>query len=314
MTMSSEEKNKIPILTATDLLDLQLPKLHWFVENIIPLGLLILAARPKFGKSYLSLNLAISISTGRKFLEKYETNKSKVLYISNEDSLRRLQTRISSIISQIDFDEHTELNNLILNTDFPKLDSHGLDYLRKLVKQENIKLVIVDTFFKQIVFTKTRGNNYLSEYETTGRLQTFAIENNVGILLVHHTRKGESDNPIDAILGTSGISGSADTILIIDKKSGKNILELIGKDVEPLSIAMSFKNGVWRFKEPYTEMSITPEREEILELLKSEKREMRTSEIAEALGKKSNNISTMLKKMVADEKIKNPKFGIFSVE
>lgn len=41
---------------------------------------------------------------------------------------------------------------------------------------------------------------------------------------------------------------------------------------------------------------------------------MKTFEIAEALGKKSNNVSTLLKKMVADGKIKNPNYGVFTLE
>lgn len=128
--------------------------------------------------------------------------------------------------------------------------------------------MIVDTFFKQVVFGSGNRNYYAKEYELTGRLQTFATDNNIGLLLVHHTKKGEVDNISDAILGTTGISGSADTIWLIDKKGGKSVLEIEGKDVEPQSFAMEFVEGLWRFKGSYTVSLLTPEREEILELYK----------------------------------------------
>jgi hypothetical protein len=62
------------------------------------------------------------------------------------------------------------------------------------------------------VATGRKDNTYAADYETVKALQIIASEMNVAILIVHHLRKGTSDDPIDKISGTLGLSGAADSL------------------------------------------------------------------------------------------------------
>jgi len=313
MEQDELKNNQKKILSASELIKLNLPKVKWIINDVLPSGLTILAGRPKSGKSFLALDLGITVTSGSNFLGKYKSNVSNVLYISNEDSYNRLQDRINKIILSKAIDDQSSLENIYTDTDFPILNDYGLSVLKNIIIEKQIDLVIIDTFFKQAYFPKGNKNYYAKEYETTGILQTFARETNICMLLVHHTRKGVVDNISDAILGTTGISGSADTIWIVDKQTGKTILEIEGKDVEPQSLSIEFKDFIWQYKGEYIENFLTPERKEILALIIKTGRPMQTSEIANSLGKQSNNISTLLKKMVSEGVIKNVSYGLYSI-
>lgn len=301
------------LITAKQLLETNLPEIKYLVEEILPTGLTIFAGRPKSGKSFLVLDLALTIATGGIFLQKYKTIANKVLYISNEDSLNRLHKRMKDILATKDNIDADALNNLYPHTDFPKLSEAGYTKLLNIIEQNEIGLVIIDTFIKQISVSREYDTHYGREYKITGRLQTFATENNIGLLTVHHTRKTETDNPTDAILGTTGISGSADTIWVLGNQSGKPILELQGKDIEPQSLQLEFKNSVWRYKQEFVNLNLTPERQEIYNLLIKEGRTLKTGEIADKLKKEKNNISTLLKRMVNEGVIRNPSYGEYSI-
>ena len=71
-------------------------------------------------------------------------------------------------------------------------------------------------------------------------------------------------------------------------------------------------NFIWKVKD---DLSITtPEREEILKLLETENKEMRTGEIAELLGKSGSTVSMLLKKMLQEGLIENPRTGYYRVK
>ncbi len=59
---------------------------------------MLLAGPPKIGKSWLALNIAISVATGTKAFGHFETVKGMVLYLAYEDSERRLNQRLNMII------------------------------------------------------------------------------------------------------------------------------------------------------------------------------------------------------------------------
>ena len=304
------------IISANELLKTKLEPVQWIAETILPKGLTLLAARPKTGKSFLALNLAVSTAKGELALNKFQTSKSNVLYIGNEDSFNRLQNRLSKILSNNEGEKIEVPKNLYLMTDFPKLNLGGLEVLENHIKELNLGFVIIDTFFKSFEYPDNKKNAYTLEYEFTGMFQTFARKNKICFMMVHHTKKASSDYMFDNVLGTTGITGSADTIWIIENKNNKSTLEITGKDVESLSYEINFdkNNCTWSYiGESTFDINTTPERFEILQLLMNENKEMKTSEIAKALGKRDNNISSLLKGMEKSSLIKKIKYGIYSL-
>ena len=80
--------------TATALLAKTFDPLRCFVEGILAEGLTILAGKPKKGKSYLALDMSLSLTVGREAFRKFVTERARVLYVSLEDGERRVQRRL----------------------------------------------------------------------------------------------------------------------------------------------------------------------------------------------------------------------------
>lgn len=62
---------------------------HALVEGIIPRGLTVLAGTSKIGKSWMMLDLAISIASGAPFLGR-PVKQAGVLYLCLEDTEQRI--------------------------------------------------------------------------------------------------------------------------------------------------------------------------------------------------------------------------------
>lgn len=90
--------DKIPkSISLKELLEMNIEPPHIVVENMLYQGLTILAGAPKVGKSWLCLDLCISVCKGQQFLG-LKTNKCDCLYLALEDSKYRLQTRAKKIL------------------------------------------------------------------------------------------------------------------------------------------------------------------------------------------------------------------------
>lgn len=313
--IESKSVAKDASIRASDLMKMKLREIRWIIDEILPAGLTILAAKPKSGKSFLALDLAISVSIGEDFLGKYPTNKTNTLYISNEDSKKRMKDRIDKMMRAKYIADVESLSNFRIDTKFPKLDGKGLLQLKRLIKKENIGLVIVDTFMKAVVYPlSSSSTQYQKDNEMTSKLQSFAMDNNIALLMVHHTRKDEPQSLTDAILGTSGIAGSADTLMRINKSNKIAQLEVEGKDVEPATIRIEFDKFIWTYKESIIDLGLTPEREEIRQLLLVANKPLKTVEIAKQLNKKKSTVSSLLTKMLKSEIIENPDFGYYAIK
>ena len=85
--------------TAGQLQSMTFPPLSWILPNIIPAeGLTILCSKPKFGKSWLVLDLCIACTHDRFTLGKIKPTQGDVLYLALEDSKRRLQRRMTKLL------------------------------------------------------------------------------------------------------------------------------------------------------------------------------------------------------------------------
>lgn len=56
------------------------------------------------------------------------------------------------------------------------------------------------------------GPKVLEPHRATG-------QKGVAIVLVHHVRKMDADDPLDTVSGTTGLTGAADTVLVLNRTS-----------------------------------------------------------------------------------------------
>ena len=313
------QKSMLSLITAKKIQDMEFQPIEWIVEKLITPGLIILAGRPKSGKSWLALNLSLAITRGGIALSHFNANKAAVLYFALEDNVRRLKSRMENILNAED-DKVAPTNLYFLEDDiiFPKLNDGGLDEIQKvLTEYPDIKLIIVDTLGRSRADQKRSDNNiYLADYELLALLQTFALKNKIAILMVHHTKKGSEEYVFDEISGTTGITGAADTMLLLKKVKKQNKIYVTGRDIEETEYNVYFDRDscTWNVSEEAQDaINITVERGEILDLLAAEQRPMKTGEIANTLSKEQSNVSHLLKGLKADGLVVSPKYGHYQV-
>ncbi len=226
------------------------------IDGLLYAGTYLFAGAPKVGKSFLMAQLAYHVSTGIPLWE-YPVHKGTVLYLALEDDYRRLQGRLFRMFGT---DSTEKLHFAIC----AKQLGAGLDeQLQKFIQEHtDTKLIIIDTLQK---IREAGGEkfSYANDYEIVGRLKQFADYHNICLLLVHHTRKQQSDDKFDMISGTNGLLGAADGAFMLQKIKRTNhiaILDVTGRDQQDQRLVLSRDKErlIWRLERAETELWAEP--------------------------------------------------------
>jgi len=308
--------NTIKLVNAKELQNMEIKPITWTIENLLCEGLIVCAGRPKIGKSFLALNMSLAVANGGYALGFFQANKNSVLYLPYEDNYRRLQKRINDMLSEERINEAPSNLFIPKDCDFPKLTKEGIEQLENILNSNSdIKMVVIDTLGRAIVRSNKRNTNpFQDEYDFGASLQKIALQRHISILLIHHTTKMKYEDGYDSILGTTGLTASPDSLMLLSKDSNKDfVLSITGRDIEEKEYSVKFQNCLWTV-EGEKSKTITPEREEIISLFRQYERPLKTKEVAEYLGKKESNISQMLGKMVKDGILINEKYGEYVIK
>jgi RecA-family ATPase len=111
-------------MTLAELDDTEMPMQLWLVPTILAEGVAILAGKPKVGKSWLALDIAIAVATGGHVLGDIEVEKGAVLYLGLEDTQRRMQDRVRQLLQG-----ESPPDNFHFATSWHKLHEGGLEAL-----------------------------------------------------------------------------------------------------------------------------------------------------------------------------------------
>jgi hypothetical protein len=207
---------------ADELMTMELPEIQWAVPGLLPEGLTILAGKPKIGKSWLSLGLAVAVAEGGEYFGQ-PVEQGDVLYLALEDNPRRLKKRLGKLLGGRPAPSLLRFETFSLR--FPE----GLALIREwLGAVERPKLIIVDTFAKVRAPGSSRSEQiYRDDYEAVAPLKAIS-DSGVPIVVVHHQRKDAAEDIIDTISGSTGLTGAADAALVLKKDR----LQGRGRDIE----------------------------------------------------------------------------------
>ena len=232
--------------TAAELQRQEFPPIRWVVPDILPEGLTLLCGKPKLGKSWLALDMACAVATGSSVLCRV-CDPGPVLYLAMEDNRRRLQKRLRRIHERGDWPA-----DLHLATEMPRLDAGGLLGLQQWCSAHPAgRLLIVDTLATVKPAGNARQSEYSADYEALRGLHGLAGELGVAVVVVHHVRKAEAEDPFDTVSGSTGLTGAADTTLILTRRSGDGgtVLYGRGRDLAEFEMAVEFDKELCRWSE-----------------------------------------------------------------
>lgn len=301
--MTSSVNVKPNIISGTDLLEKTFPKLNYIAEPIIAEGLTVLASKPKVGKSWMMMNLCLSVASDQLFCNHYDCVKGDVLYLALEDNHSRLQRRIALLSSST-----RELDNVDFACNWPLIGEGCEEALEEWIMSKSTpKLIIVDTY--QRIKGRSRGaDKYAEDYDNVSALQQIASKHRLAIILVHHQRKDEASDTFDTVSGTHGITGAADTVAIIDGGKYAKILSIRGRDIEEQESAIQFnsKTFMWEMKGNARVADMGRERTKILETIKEANTPLTIPKIQEKTKMKPENLRKLLSNMAKEGDLHRP--------
>ena len=253
----------------------------------------------------------MEIAKGMEVLSTIEADPGGVIYLALEDSERRLQDRLKSLLGGKE-----PPDNLHLCFNSPKLDETSLQKLASRVREvDSPRLLVIDTLGKVRPY-KGSGNesSYFADYQYASQLKELADDLNIPVLVVHHLRKMAADDPIEALSGTNGLAGAADAIWILDRSRTKAdaILMVTGRDIEERVYGLSLNKDIlrWTIKGEGPELRLTEARLQILEVIRKSDSEIGPIQVAKELGyENSDSIRKLMGKMVNDGELKRVDHG-----
>ena len=297
--------------TALDLAAEEIPPVRWAVPGILPQGVMLLAGKPKMGKSWMGLDLCKAVATGGAALGTRLVEQGESLYLALEDNRRRLQKRLEILRAG-----STAPAGLHLTLDWPRAHEGGIEALDNFLSAHpDCRLIVIDTFAR----FKPRANGkrmlYDEDREAVDPLLPVANDHNVSILLVHHLREADSDDPLDMIHGSAGLTGGVDGALVLKRTRGQADAYLLvdGRDIEESTeLALTFdpNTATWTVVGNADEYRMSKGRTAIRRTLENADGPLGPKEIAAVIYERGVHMSygavrEMLSQMVKDGQAKN---------
>lgn len=222
--------------------------IDWLWEGRIPAGrITVLSGRPGGGKSFVTVDLAARISTGRLMPDGSQTQRGSVLTIACEDNpADTIRPRLDAagadpecvhLLSGIEVYDGKQTNEYMFSLASVDMLEQTLEAL------PDCRLVIIDPIGSYIGGdTKTGSDNEVRA--VLAPIAKVAERTGVAVLIVAHTRKAEAVNIDDTVMGSRAFTGIARSVwhLLADPENDQRRLLLQGKcNIAPEIDGMAFQ-------------------------------------------------------------------------
>ena len=291
--------------TAVELMGEELPPVRWVVPGILPEGVSFLAGKPKMGKSWMSYGLCLAVASGGVALGTQRVERGEALYLALEDNRRRLRRRLDKLLAGGVVPE-----GLYMALDWPRANEGGVERIDDFLRgHPDCRLVVIDTLARFKPQSSGRRSQYDEDRDAVDPLAPICRDHRVTVLLVHHLREAESDDPLDMIHGSAGLTGGVDGALVLKRQRGDAdaYLHVDGRDIEePAELALEFdaNAATWAIKGDAEDYRRSKLRNAILRVLENSDDEMGPQAVADELDEKYDNVRQRMYQMSRDGEIK----------
>lgn len=229
---------------ASDLAAIHVPRPRWLIEGIWTRGGCgFVSGAPKSYKSWLSLDIAVSIATGEALLGNHRvTSPGPVLYLQEEDSLATVVDRLESIVegrsprshwggtleasgSEVTWSPSEGLPiDIQAHTGVVLSDPRWMAWLSERVRTYEYRAVVIDTL------TTTVGDVDLDkavdlQSKVLRPLREIAQTYDCAIIIVHHSRKNTQGGRRGSnMLGSVALHGWVDCALYLDRDEESGLI------------------------------------------------------------------------------------------
>ena len=252
------------------------------VDGLLHEGMILFGGKPKRGKSWLMLDLALSVGTGIPVWRHFAVPEPQpVLYISLEDGRDDVRERLLTIRPDI-----TDTGMLEFLYDFPRLNEGGLEKLRGYAESGRYRLVIIDVL-AMIEPPGKRGSDktYHDIYDMLAPLRKIRHQHPFCMILVTHLRKAEAQDIFDGLHGSVAYQGAQDALWVLDRplKSASGVMHILGRRGPQQGLHLSFTGEHWEFVGHDEDVRHSQECQDILDLIEEHERSLSISQVVKYL-------------------------------
>jgi hypothetical protein len=296
--------------------DVLMAKVFEPIKSIVPgvfvEGLTLFAGKPKIGKSWLLLHAGIAVATNGFTLGEVHCKEGDVLYCALEDNERRLKSRLGKLLGS-----QPPPKRLHLRTKLPRLADGGLAIITEWIKSVlDPRLIMIDTLAMVRAPKGKTQTDYDADYNAVLVLRDLAAQYGIAIVVVHHLRKAEADDPFDTISGTLGLTGAPDSVVVLKRDtSGEFTLHGRGRDVMEIEKALTFNRNacIWTMIGEVREVRLTGERKAILTAMQEIGEPASPVDIAAMARLKPTSVRHLLLRLAKDGLVLRENYGRYQL-
>jgi hypothetical protein len=237
--MKSVAKPALPVVRAADLDEPDQAK-RWMVETLWPrAGVGIIGGAPKCGKSWLGLDLAISVASATPCLDSFPVAApGSVLVYMAEDAACVVKERLAGICSHRGLDLAALPIGVItapsLRLDLPR----DQDRLQETVRRHQPRLLLLDPFVR---LHRVNENQAQDVSAVLGYLRELQRAHDLALVVVHHARKNGGHTGGQSLRGSGDFFAWVDTALSLRRHRQQLLLlaeHRAAAAPEPLALAL----------------------------------------------------------------------------
>ena len=185
-------------------------EVKWIWENRIPKGFLTLIfGMPGTMKSYISIALAVAGTVGKNIPLQKEFSPFRTLFLLGEDSARGV------LVNRLKTFEEANLDHIYAYDEHIVFDEDGLIEIGKMIKQKNIKMLIVDPL--NAFFGDVDTNSDSRIREILSELIMVCRENDCALVVISHMNKNQEQTNFYRVSGSTGLPALARSIFLVGK-------------------------------------------------------------------------------------------------
>ncbi|MCA9706394.1 MAG: AAA family ATPase [Myxococcales bacterium] len=279
---------------------------RFLVEHLWSAGAVgIVGGEPKCCKSFLALDIALAVASGRPCLRRFGVHEpGPVLLFAAEDALHIVRERLEGIAAAA----RIGLPGLplhVITAPGLRLDLDGdRRALRQTVAQLRPRLLVLDPFVR----LHRKNENAADEVAPMlAYLRQLQREHETSVLLVHHARKGGHARPGQALRGSSELHAWGDSNLYL-RRTGERLTMTIehraAASPPPLTLALRAEPGLaLQVVDPAPSSTVPPcplPTDRLLAVLHSAVQPMTRRQLRDACRMRSSSVGEALATLVAD--------------
>ena len=176
----------------------------------------------------------------------------------------------------------------------------ALSHIELVAKGTKAQCIVIDTV-QSILMPSANNKNYDQTVEEYDGLRKLAHKLGIAIVVVHHCKKTSdvSSAPLEKVIGSIGITGTAETILVMEQQTGTKDCKLYvtGKDVEQCEKYLSWNGHGFDIGDDVREAQLGATQKLVLELIRESPRCMQ-KHIVDTIGKDQGQVAKAIDRLI----------------